>query len=674
MCSRRHWWRPVFRLLAVLLVAGSGATAADAAAPLSWRPAVPSDAPGPGLTAVDCPSASLCVAADGRGGALSTTGPLRGGAWRAGAPIDSLGRLNALSCPSAAGCFAVGVAGNLEYGPSSSRAWKSWNIDLLTPLNAISCPTISLCVAVDDAGRVLVSTTPRASLTWSLPMAVDSPNRLDALSCPTVRLCVAVDGAGNVLVSTNPTVMGTWHATPLARTGALSAVSCTIAGLCVAVARDGSVYATADVAGGSVTWSATALDPGGVLAAVSCSRVGLCVALDQSGNAFESDNPASGRPFWLRTAIGSVDGPTGASCRPVRFCLVVDSAGNAIAGTLPGPTVVTGAATVASQTTAQVGATVDANDANVVGCRFDYGLTTAYGRRVACSPMPRAIGGSRAVSAQLNGLFAATTYHFRVTATNGVATAAGADALLTTPAPLTASPSLIGTPAVGFVLACKANIPAATTPTPPTTVAYAWLADTTPIANAAAATHLVAPAEASHQLRCQVAISGDGATTTATSGFVSIPSQTQAKVTESRVGAVTHRSTWVRVPVRCSPQAVGTCTLTLRLTAVKITQHRRRTVTVGFARFILEPGATRIFTIWLNTKGRRLLKKRHRFRTTLTVTGTVVGTLTGKLLEEPLVVGARKSAAAPGTLGSPPASAVRGTCPCQVAGTAPPAG
>ena len=610
MCGRRHWWRPGCRLLAALLVAGSGAAAADAAAPLSWLPAVPSEAPGPGLTAVDCPSASLCVAADRRGGALSTAEPLRGGAWRSGAPIDSLGRLNALSCPSAAGCFAVGGAGNLEYGlgSGSSRAWNAWNIDLLTPLNAISCPTLSMCIAVDDAGRVLVSVTPRAGLTWSLPMAVDSPNRLDALSCPSVRLCVAVDSAGNALVSTNPTVRGTWHATSLARTGLLSAVSCTVTGLCVAVARDGSVYATADVAARSVTWSATALDPGGVLSAVSCSRVGLCLALDQSGHAFESDNPASGRPVWLRSAIGSGNGPTGASCRPVRFCLVVDSAGNAIAGTLPRPTVVTGTATVASQTTAHVGGAVDANDANVVGCRFDYGLTTAYGQGVACAPMPRATGGSRAVSAQLNGLAAATTYHFRVLATTGVGSAAGADAVLTTPAPLTASPAIVGTPAVGFVLTCKANIPAATTPTPPTTVAYAWLADTTPIANAAGVTHLVAPAEATHELRCQVSISGDGATTTATSGFVSIPSQTQAKVTESRVGAVTHGSRWVRVPFTCSPQAVATCTLTLRLTAVTITHHRRRRIIVGFAGFTLEPGTTRRFTIWLNTKGRRLLK------------------------------------------------------------------
>ena len=53
----------------------------------------------------------------------------------------------------------------------------------------------------------------------------------------------------------------------------------------------------------------------------------------------------------------------------------------------------------------------------------------------------------------------------------------------------------------------------------------------------------------------------------------------------------------------------------------------------------LEPGATRTFIVRLNATGQRLLKKRHRFRTALTVTGTVVGTLTAKLLDEPLVMG-----------------------------------
>jgi hypothetical protein len=377
------------------------------------------------------------------------------------------------------------------------------------------------------------------------------------------------------------------------------------------------------------------------LSAVSCSDVGLCLALDRSGNAFESDNPASGRPVWTRTAIDSADGPSAASCRPVVYCVAVDSGGNTLAGALAGPSVVTGGATVASQTTAQISATVDPNDANVAGCQFDVGRTTAYGLRVACSPMPRATNGRQDVAARLRGLAAASTYHFRITATTGVGTTTGADSVFTTPAPLTASPFLVGTPAVGRVLTCDANIPATTT-TALVAINYAWLADNTPIAGATAATHLVSLADASHHLRCQVSISGDGAITTATSGYDNVPSQNVVTVTETRVAAPTHHSTWVRVPITCSPQAAGNCTLTLRLTAVRIVHHRRRAITVGLARATVAAGATRTLTAWLNAKGKRLLKMRHRLGVTLIVTGTVVGTLIATLRDEKVVLGARR--------------------------------
>jgi hypothetical protein len=209
-----------------------------------------------------------------------------------------------------------------------------------------------------------------------------------------------------------------------------------------------------------------------------------------------------------------------------------------------------------------------------------------------------------------------------------------------TPAPLTASPSLAGTPAVGNLLTCNANIPQTTTPIPaPTTVAYSWLADTTPIAGATAATHLVGGVDVGHHLRCQVSISGDGAITTAASGFDDIPAQTAVGIIETRVAAVTHRSTWVRVSITCSPQAASTCTITLRLTAVRRVRHRNRTVTVGLAKTTLAAGATRTLTAWLNDKGKRLLKKRRRLAVTLTVTGTVVGTLTATLRAERLVLG-----------------------------------
>jgi hypothetical protein len=254
--------------------------------------------------------------------------------------------------------------------------------------------------------------------------------------------------------------------------------------------------------------------------------------------------------------------------------------------------------------------------------------------------MPRATDGSQAVAASLSGLSAASTYHFRIAATTGVASTAGADMLFATPAPLRASPSLSGTPAFGNLLTCNANIPQTTTPIPPpTTVAYAWVADSTPIAGSTTATHLVSAADVGHHLRCQVSISGDGAVTTAASGYDDIPARTAVAITETRVAAVEHRSTWVRVAITCSPQAAGSCALTLQLTAVRRVRDRNSIVTVGSAQGTAAPGETRTLTAWLNAKGKRLLKERRRLGVTFTVTGTVVGTLIATLQSERLVLG-----------------------------------
>ena len=111
--------------------------------------------------------------------------------------------------------------------------------------------------------------------------------------------------------------------------------------------------------------------------------------------------------------------------------------------------VATGTGTASSQTTASLAATVTPNDAVLSTCHFDYGPTIAYGASVPCTVVPSATGGSQAVVAALSGLNAATTYHFRIAASSGVATGDGNDATFTTPPPLKANPSLSGTPAVG---------------------------------------------------------------------------------------------------------------------------------------------------------------------------------------------------------------------------------
>jgi hypothetical protein len=104
----------------------------------------------------------------------------------------------------------------------------------------------------------------------------------------------------------------------------------------------------------------------------------------------------------------------------------------AVALAASAPTVTTGPVTAVGPTTATVAGTVNPNGAATTW-HVDYGTSTGYG-----SSTPSVSVGSgtsaTAVSADLTGLKAGTTYHYRFVATNGSGTAQGADGLLTTTA------------------------------------------------------------------------------------------------------------------------------------------------------------------------------------------------------------------------------------------------
>src|SRR5581483_6109801 len=101
---------------------------------------------------------SFCAAVDGEGQVLTTTNPSGGdGAW-AIAPIDgqltdprSLGELvTAISCPSASLCVAVDNIGNVitSTNPTGgASAWTVTSVDSPNALLAVSCPaSTTFCV------------------------------------------------------------------------------------------------------------------------------------------------------------------------------------------------------------------------------------------------------------------------------------------------------------------------------------------------------------------------------------------------------------------------------------------------------------------------------------------------------------------------------------------------
>ena len=97
------------------------------------------------------------------------------------------------------------------------------------------------------------------------------------------------------------------------------------------------------------------------------------------------------------------------------------------------PTATTGAATAITDTTATLEGTVSPNQEDTT-YYFEYGTTTRYGTKTPTQG-PVAGNADRSVSADVTGLEASTTYHYRLVATNPSGTAMGADVTFTTAAP-----------------------------------------------------------------------------------------------------------------------------------------------------------------------------------------------------------------------------------------------
>jgi hypothetical protein len=95
------------------------------------------------------------------------------------------------------------------------------------------------------------------------------------------------------------------------------------------------------------------------------------------------------------------------------------------------PAVTTGPASAVSDQSATLSGSVDANGAPT-SYHFEYGPTTAYG---SATPPADAGSGLAVAAATLGGLSPATTYHYRLVATNAGGTTKGADQTFTTASP-----------------------------------------------------------------------------------------------------------------------------------------------------------------------------------------------------------------------------------------------
>ena len=250
------------------IVYGLDFLALDSSGFTAWR-ATTKPAPAP-ITAVSCPSASLCVAGDGAGNISSSANPTGGPiAWSI-AGVLSNEAIAGVSCPSISLCVAVG-AENVLIATDPSAGASAWT--KTTPgqgiFYAVSCPSVSLCVvggggaSTHGGPTILTSTDPTGGASsWSSAPVASGNEIVDAVSCPSVSLCVATTNVGDVFTSTNPT-------------------------------------------GGASTWKKTTVDRGAYLDPVSCPSVALCVAGDSNaaGEILTTTNPTGGASAWTKATI-----------------------------------------------------------------------------------------------------------------------------------------------------------------------------------------------------------------------------------------------------------------------------------------------------------------------------------------------------------------------------------
>jgi hypothetical protein len=666
-----------FRAVAVALLcavplACLAASPAGAAPELSWRTA---EIDGTALTGISCASASLCVAVDGSGHALVSTSPAAGGASTWHTAETGAGALTGISCPSSSLCVAVDGSGNTAISTNPVGGASTWHTKSIsgTALTGVSCISNSLCVAVGASGSAFVSSNPGedagGGASWrEIPIG----HALTAVSCVAGALCVAVDKAGDVLESSEPA--GSWTTRQIDNSPLL-AVSCASApaGACVAVDETGAALASGNPGAGlpnasTATWSATPLGLAGGAAptAASCAAAGLCVLSTNNGGAYIGDNPTAAAPSWRFESIDSPASLSGVSCVSEGLCAAVDRAGRVLVTRIPPPVVVTGAPSAVGETTATVTGTVDTNDAALASCRFEYGTSEAYGQSASCgaggAQVLAAGSANQPVGAALSGLAANVTYDYRLTAVSasGEARTANATFKTTSPPLVQPHPSIGGIPAPGQKLTCKSGVSGSGASS--ATLSYAWLRDTKAISGASGSTYVVASADVTHHLQCRVTATNAGGSASATSAFVTVPAGGLGAISETQVGTPRVAGRTVSVPLTCSAQAAGSCTITLRLTVLetlrgsrviavaarrtarlaRVTAARRtshKTVTVGAVTAHVPAGQRRTVTVALNTTGRRLLASQHKLTAKLSVSGTVVGALSAQLRSATVTLG-----------------------------------
>jgi hypothetical protein len=119
-------------------------------------------------------------------------------------------------------------------------------------------------------------------------------------------------------------------------------------------------------------------------------------------------------------------------CMPGGALCFVNSSEHKLQRLTPGPLVGRRPVSGLNTTTATLNARLDPNAATTTTALFEYGTSASYGSTAAVTLSPDSGVAEQSVSASLSGLLPATTYHYRLTATNARGTNTTSNGTFTT--------------------------------------------------------------------------------------------------------------------------------------------------------------------------------------------------------------------------------------------------
>jgi streptogramin lyase len=277
------------------------------------------------LNAISCvPETTTCVVSDNEGGAFYTSNMSINGtpSWQTWTRPSGGILSRAIDCPSSSLCLlADGYSGDLYYATALGGSWSE-AMGPLYAVNTISCASSTFCVAGENGDGYYKYSLNPGSREWNQEQQEAAP--LKGVDCLSTAFCAMVDSSGSVHVATTTAQIesSAWTITSVDRfANGLSGIACSTTTSCVAVDESGNAMKLAISGTGSATASTQEIDTGHHLTGVTCVGKTTCVTVDNAGNVFISRNQGE---TWLREFQLGLD-LTSVSCPSVSLCVTANT-------------------------------------------------------------------------------------------------------------------------------------------------------------------------------------------------------------------------------------------------------------------------------------------------------------------------------------------------------------